>query len=451
MTRKLFLSGLGVLGALAFLSSAAAAKPEIVALPGGARLIVAYEPDSPLAAIDVFFRVGYAEENERSAGITALLARAWGRAAQGRSEALLGADIGGLGGNVGSQFGGDFVELWAVTAGTEDAFGRAAQLLVQNLIGRPEFSEAAVADAKKEQARALALENDALFAATLSRLRSRLWDASPYARSPLGSEASIARITAEQIRAFYDRYFLPDRAVIVVAGNVPPERARRIVEASMAAGGWLDRGRSPAVRPIAPESLGRDTPTVTVNRRARVTFMMAGFVAPGTRQASDYPALLLLEALVGGGKSSRLFRSLRDTQGIGYEVGSILQPGLYQGLLAGYVVTATYQMTPGGPQPILGDVSRALVSEMKSLLERPPDAAELGRVKALVKGRWALRHQRLKDRAFLLGWSEAMGLGADFDTGFDARIDAVTPEDVGRVAQTVLGANHVLALTLPEP
>ena len=430
--------------------AAAAAKPEVITLANGARLVHSYEPDSPLVTIDIFFRVGYAEENGTNAGITSLLSRAWISSARGRGAAMLSTDIGGLGGNVGTSFGGDYVELWAVTVADRRAVDRAAQTLIQNVIGRPEFGAEAVAEAKKEQLRALALEDDPLRDNTLSRVRTRLWNASPYARSPLGTEASVASLTPEKVLAFYERYFTPDRAVIVVAGNLPADQARKIVESNMAASGWRDKGRSPAVRPIAPEFLSRPVPTVRVNRRALVTFVMAGFVTPGTAQAADYPTLLLLEALVGSGKTSRLFRNLRDERGIGYEVGSLLQPGLYQGFLAGYVATEPYRMGPGGPQPIQDEVSRALVAEMKSVITRPPDEAEIARAKALVTGRYALRHQRLKDRAFLLGWSETMGLGAAFDAEFDARIAAVTPAALQRLAQTVLGAHHVLAVTQPE-
>lgn len=444
--------GWGVVAAFCLLLPAepAAAKPEVSRLASGARLIVSYEPDSPLVAIDVFFRVGYAEESAKNAGITALITRAWTASAQGRGARTLSADIDRLGGNVGTRFGGDYAELWAVTPADKNAVDRAAQALIFNIMGRPEFSEEAVEAAKKDQLRAFALENDGLFANTLSRLRARLWDASPYARAPQGTSDTLKSLSATQVRAFYDLYFTPDRAVIVVAGNLRPEAARKLVETNIGASGWPNKSRSPKVRPIPPEFLPRPVPTVTVDRRAPVTFMMAGFVTPGTEQQQDYPALVLLEVLVGSGKSSRLFRNVRDAKGIGYEVGSLIQPGLYQGLLAGYVVTATYRYGPSGAQPVLGEVSRALLGEMRSLITRPPDAAELARAKALVTGRYALRHQRLKDRAYLLGWSEVMGLGAAFDTDFDARVRAVTSTDIQRLAQTILGANHVLAATLPE-
>ncbi len=459
MKRSLFLTTVFCLAMLLLArpAAAAAAPPEVITLPSGATLIISPETDSPLAVIDIFFRVGYAEEQQAAAdpGITSLLSRAWISQSEARGEELLGADIVALGGNVGASFGGDYTELYAVTLATEEAFQKAAQTLILNVIGQPTFPEAAVEEARQSQLRALQLENDQLLADTLSRLRRRLWDLSPYTRSPLGTPESVRAITAQKVRTFYNKYFRPDRAVIVVAGNIPSERVRRIVEANISASGWAgNRPKSPPVAALAPESLSQTPPDVNVSRRARITFMMAGFLAPGTRQAAaDYPALLLLEALVGGGKSSRLFRNLRDTKGIGYEVGSLLQPGMYQGLLAGYVatVTSSQQGPNGAPLSNPSDVSRSLIAEMKSLAARPPDEAEIARARALVKGRYALRHERLKERAFLLGWSEVMGLGAAFDTTFDARLDAVTPADLQRVIKSVLGGNHVLSMTLPEP
>lgn len=440
--------------------AAAAAPPVVTRLASGATLIVSPEPDSPLVALDIFLRVGQAEERQARlngapapAGITSLIARAWLSGSEGRGAESLARDIGGLGGNVGTDFGGDYVELYAVTTAGPDTFNKAAATLIANVIGRPAFDEDALVAARQDQLRALQLENDALFAHTLSRVRSRVWDVSPYAGSPLGTEQSVRGITVAQVRAFYHAYFRPDRAVIVVAGNVEPDAVRREIEANIGAAGWAQRGVSPPTAPLAPETLAKTPPDVSVGRRSRATVLMAGFLAPSTSRPDDYAALLVLDALVGGGKGGRLFRNVRDTRGIGYDVGSLVQPGRYQSLLAGYLATITLLRGPNGQvRSTLGEASRALVDEMRSLAqsERPLTEAEIARAKAYVKGRYALRHERLKDRAYLLGWSEVMGLGAAFDTSFDARIDAVTPEQVRGLARTVLGANHVLAATVPE-
>ena len=431
----------------------------VTKLASGATLIVAPEPDSPLVAVDIFFRVGYAEERQSGRrgvpvpeGITALLTRAWLGGSEGRGAETIARDIGGLGGNVGADAGGDYVELFAVTSAGAQTFQKAAATLIANVIGRPSFDDAAIETARRDQLRALLLQNDPLFASALGRVRNRLWDDSPYARSPLGTEESVRAITAAQVRAFYATYFRPDRAVIVVAGNVDPQMAQKEIEANIGAAGWAEKGPSPAPLPIAPETLARTPPDVSVGRRAPVTVLMAGFLAPGTERPDDYAALLVVDALAGGGKGGRLFRTVRDERGIGYDVGSLVQPGRYQSLLAGYLATVTLLRGPNGPRSVLGEVSGTLLDALKGLAssKRSPTGAEIARAKAFLKGRYALRHERLKERAFLLGWSEIMGLGAAFDTGFDARIEAVTPEAIQRTARAVLGGNHVIAVTLPE-
>jgi predicted Zn-dependent peptidase len=304
--------------------------------------------------------------------------------------------------------------------------------------------------------RAIRLENDLPLAHTLSRLRGRLWDVSPYARPPLGTEQSVAAIRPGALRTFYERFVRPDRAVIVVAGNVRPDTAGRIVRDNLRAGGWGDEGRSPRPQGIPPETLRGAPPLVFVGRRSPVTFVAAGFLAPGTEQRDDYAVLLVLDALIGGGKGGRLFRNLRDTEGIGYEIGSVLQPGRYQSLLAGYLATDIRRgpVSPGGEfRTAVNAVSQKLLTEMRSVADpdRPPTDAEIARARAYLKGRYALRHERLRDRSYLLGWSEVMGLGWSFDPEFDARIDAVPAARVQQLARQILVRSHpVLAVTLPD-
>jgi hypothetical protein len=89
--------------------------------------------------------VGGAEEGGRNgapAGISALLSRAWAASTAGKTEALLGRDIRAIGGNVGTRFGSDWVGVYAVTRATDAAFQQAAQTLLFNIVGRPDFPDA---------------------------------------------------------------------------------------------------------------------------------------------------------------------------------------------------------------------------------------------------------------------------------------------------------------------
>lgn len=432
-----------------------AARAEALPLTSGARLVVIEEPASPLVAIDVFFRVGLGDEKE-TWGMNALLTRAWITEAQGRSKELLGWDIGRIGGNVGTYFDGDCAEIWAVSRADEASVREAAATLLLNLVTRPAFTDSAVEAARGSLLRDIAREQEDPMRYALDRLRARVWDQAPYSRAPLGSEKTVRGITPTQAREFYARYYRPDRAVIVVAGNIRPEAAKQIVEDNLNAGGWNEKGPSPAETPVRPETVPAGLRDRSVERRAPATTVMAGFLTPGTASSgsrTDYPALLVLDALLGGGKSARLFRTLRDTDGAAYEARSVLQASRQQGVLTGYVIAGGQQK--GADEDAASSRARlreSLLREMRSLAASP-DAitdADLSRAKAYLKGRHLRDRQRLKDRAFGAGWAEIMGLGAAFDTEYEKRIDAVTKEQVTRLAGVVLGSNPAVVYTLAE-
>jgi zinc protease len=414
-----------------------AAIPEITRLTNGAKLVTIYDPQSPVVAIDVFFRVGMSDEVQKS-GITALITRAWFSDGRYRSAKQLRRDIGAFGTGVGSSFGGDFAEIWSVSDASPSAVEQSAQTLLLNLIASPGFSSEAVATARDEQLRAIALEKDNPLATTLNRLRGRVWFESPQGRPLLGSEASVSGITAKDVQAYYTRFFRPSRAVIVVAGNITSLRARLLVEQSLNAAGWGEAGR-----PDAPESLSPPERIPTTLRDIDLGYSLPasvfalGYLAPGTAAStpSDWATLTVLDAILGGGKATRLFR-LRDEAAlpespVGYEIRTQLTTSRSQSLWAVYVI---------GNNPSKATRARIL-AELNAFGtgEKPVTDKELLRAKAYLKTKHIIERQTLKDRSYATGWAETMGLGARFESDYDSLIDAVTVEDVTKLARTIFG------------
>jgi zinc protease len=355
--------------------------------------------------------------------------------------ALLRADVARVGG-IGTDFADDWVSLWGLSR-PED-FQKSCQTLLTNLVSNPLFSREAVARAKEDQRQTLALDRDRLTVAIMDRLRARLFSLSPYGQPPQGEESSISTLTPETIITYYHRRFRPSRCVVAVAGKVTPEDARRMVEAAFGAGGWNDRPEAPPLAAIPVEQVPTNLRDQMVPRRAPATVFARAFLAPGTDTGrSEYPALLLLDAVLGGGKSARLYAGLRDGNQTptAYDIQTILTPNRAQSLWALYVI---------GDAP-LKTVREALATELSGLADgsRPITAEELERAKAYLKARHAQARQRRKDRAFGIGWAETMGLGADFDTAYDARLDAVTLDAVNDLARRVFTSGSATVYSLP--
>jgi predicted Zn-dependent peptidase len=112
--------------------------------------------------------------------------------------------------------------------------------------------------------------------------------------------------------------------------------------------------------------------------------------------------------------------------------------------------------TAGNPRasaepPLSPDAAlRLLAEQVDGLVTDPPSDAEVRRGRSIAVGREALRHERARDRAFLLSWYEAMGVGAEFDAALPARIAAVTRADVLRVGRAYLSPRAAV-LIVPQP
>jgi predicted Zn-dependent peptidase len=431
--------------------AAKVAKPVVTRLRDGVRLVVLPEPNATSVAVDVFFLVGRADEGAKE-GINALIARAWGGESENRSAALLRNDIARVG-SLGTDFGSDWMEIWSLSSAEPSDVRKSLQTLLTNLVANPLFSPAAITEAIEEQRAAIALAQDDPITDVLDRLRARAWGASPYGLPPLGTGDSLALLRPDEVTTYYYRNFRPERCVIAVTGSVDPEEIKNLVEKSLGAGGWDERSPAPPAAKIMPDVIPLGLRDQSVPRRASSLVFATGWLAPGTDTVEGgggrdgYAAFLLLDTVMGGGKASRLFRALRDTTSegapaapVGYDVRTQLLSGRAQSLWIVYIVGDT-------PAQTCREALRAQVDALATGA-RPVSEEEMIRARTYLKAQHLRERQRLRDRASGIGWAEVMGLGADFDTDFDTRLDSISTEDVNRFARRLFRGESASVSTL---
>ncbi|HUX20168.1 MAG TPA: pitrilysin family protein [Spirochaetia bacterium] len=125
-----------------------------------------------------------------------------------------------------------------------------------------------------------------------ARLRSELFRDSPYAHDALGTQAKLESVTAEDLKRFHDRWYLPNNAILVVAGDVDPNSALtdiRDLFGSIPAG-TLPKGADAAPKPAAPVSL--DLTDHLAYGAAAISLRLPGYESP------DYPAALVLTQII---------------------------------------------------------------------------------------------------------------------------------------------------------
>lgn len=255
----------------------------------------------------------------------------------------------------------------------------------------------------------------------------------PLARSILGTAETVSAITPDSLGDFHRSGYRASNIVVSAAGNVDHEElVSRIVDVNPAA----------QTRPESPEpTLPSPTGCLrVVTRTTEQAHLMVGGLGY-SRHHPDRFAWGLLDNLLGGGMSSRLFQEIREKRGLAYSVYSYRNPFGETGLYAVYV----------GTMP--GNVTEALdviIEELDRLMESGVTEAELERAKGHTRGALILSLEDPSSRMSRLGKSELVNGEILSVDELVARVDAVTLEDVSRVARDLFRPqSRVLAVIGP--
>lgn len=393
-----------------------------VTLANGVVVIVGENPAVDIIAARCFLRAGNRYEPIAQAGLSYLLAAVLTKGTQERTSQEIAEQVESVGASLGADNDADFflLRLKTVTADFADMLHLAGELLRY-----PAFPEAEVELERRLALRSLRSLREQPFAVAFEQLRQALYGQHPYAFEGMGTEATMAELTPAHLHTFHQTYFRPDNLVVSLWGQIKPDAAIALVEKVF--GDW-----SPPASPLPDLTLPTPLPqprTVTTRQDTQQAAILVGYLAPAVDDP-DYIPLKLINTYLGNGLSSRLFVELREKLGLAYSVSSLYPTRLDASHFVAYMGTAPANRD----QAIAG-----LRGELERLRTVTLTADELQVVKNKMLGQYALGKQSNAQMAQIYGWYEILGLGVDFDRQFQTAVQAVTSEDVQRVACRVFG------------
>lgn len=266
------------------------------------------------------------------------------------------------------------------------------------------------------------------------------YTAHPYKRPGIGSIEELDAATIDDVRAFHAAYYRPDNAALIVVGNFDEKQLDAWVDTYF---GPLKRPAEPIKRVTAVEP-PRTTPGTFKGYGPNVPLpaILMTWHAPAA-SSPDAPALTVLDAILSGGKSSRLYDSLVYEQQVASDIFSDASLPQQPGLVMVGAILAGGKTLPEGEKALLGQVAR--------LRDAPPSAAELAEAKnELVAGKLRER-ETIDGRAFALGYALRTAGDAALANKELAELQAVTAADVQRVARKYLtDAGRMTILYQPE-
>jgi len=265
---------------------------------------------------------------------------------------------------------------------------------------------------------------------------------SPYRHPVIGWMQDIQAITPEDLRRWYQQWYAPNNATLVVVGDVDPAKVRDLAEKHF---GPLPPSDLVPPRPtVEPPQLGERR--IVVKTPAELPYIALGYKAPTLKtaaQAWEPYALAVLDGILDAGSSARLSRNLVRGSQIAAAVGTSYSPTSRLDELF---------MLAGNPAPgrTSAELERALRAEVARLREELISADELARVIAQVVAADVYQQDSMFYQGMRLGILETVGLGWNRLDDYVQRIQAVTPEQVREVARNYLTDDRLTVATL-EP
>ncbi|MBZ9896408.1 insulinase family protein [Mesorhizobium sp. BR1-1-6] len=262
-------------------------------------------------------------------------------------------------------------------------------------------------------------------------LDATLWQNQPYRIPVIGWMQEMEQLNRTDAIAFYNKYYQPNNAVLIVAGDVEPDTVKALAEKTY---GKIARGPDlpPRVRPVEPEQNTRRTVTLS-DARVSVPNFSTQWVVPSyhTAKPGEAEALDLLAEILGGGNRSRLYQALVVRQGIASNAGAYFQGTMLDD------TNFTVYGTPRGDARLV-DVEAAVDAEVVRIAREGVTVKELDKAKDRYVRSMVFARDKQDSMANIYGAELATGGNVQDIEQWPERIRNITPGEIKAVAARYL-------------
>jgi predicted Zn-dependent peptidase len=422
-----------------------ATEHRITTLDCGARVVSELMPSVRSVSLGFWIGAGSAQEHDAQAGISHLLEHMLFRGSSRYESAEIDQIFDAMGAELNA---GTDKETTSVYARVLDGHLERALDVIADMVWRPRLEEL-------EAEREVVLEEIAMYEddpqdRVFDVLGEAVFGEHPMGRAVIGSAQVVGAVTREQLQAFHAERYTPADIVISAVGSVDHDELVRMVERhtidpAKRAGGTAEQAVDPTKRAsgTAEEAGGTehsgDALLGAPSFQRRVRFLRKDteqyHVCLGgrglAREDERRFALRVLDTVLGGGASSRLFQEVRERRGLAYSVFSFSNM---------YAATGEVGLYVGTRPENLGQALEVIATELERFVREPADTAELERARENAKGRLVLSLESTGARMNRLGGSVLHDLPILTVEEIIARIDAVTVEDLRELASELFRA-----------
>ena len=396
-------------------------------LDNGLTLLTESMPHMRSVAIGVWVRRGSRHESLAECGLSHFIEHMVFKGTQSRTAEQIAAQVDSIGGNMDAFTAKEYAAFHLKVL---DEHVPLAVEILSDIVRHPLFDPEEMTREKKVIFEEMNMVEDTPDDLVMELLSETFWPDHPLGRPILGTRDSLSSFSRDQLAAFFHAVYRPSNLVLAAAGNLEHDAIRALVEETfgdLAAGGT---GEAEAAPPPA------DGMVLRSKKELEQVHLCLGRPAPAQAHDDRYAAHIL-NTVLGGSMSSRLFQNVREKRGLAYSISSGI---------ATYTDTGSITVYAGTSLDSLDEVIRLTLEEMRRVRDEPLPDEELRRAKDHLKGSLLLSLESTGSRMSYLARQE-MYFGRFFSTEELAqRIERVTAEEVRQIAQDFFDPKHI-ALT----
>ena len=395
---------------------------------GGVPVVVENIPGSQSAAFMIGVATGSRDEHPEIFGLSHLLEHTVFRETETRDSYQMAKEMEGAGGELNAFTGREMTAFYGITI-KETA--PTAMDMVGDIVAHPKINEEDTELEKKIVLQELSMIRNEPDSYIHDLFESTLWRGHPLCQDEGGDEKIVAGLTSADLRAYYDeKYRIPNLAVYA-AGSIDVDETVRWAEETL--DGMSGGTRNQRSAPSAPKSEYR-----FVKGDAEHCHVAMGFPSYGASHP-DRMAASMVSAVLGSGTSSRLFQAVREKKALVYSIYTTVSQNSDASSLTSYMSCTDKNVV---------EAMETVATVISGFLREGLEKGELERAKRLVKGANVRNMESTEHRLYRLGVNHMLNGSTETLEDRLARIDAVTEDDVMRVAQDLLREDRLNTVVL---
>lgn len=399
-------------------------------LSDGATMLYTPNSSNDIIAISIYAKGG--QLLDKIAGTANLTAATMMKGTKNYTSLELSQVLEDNGIKIVPSVGADAFSITVLT--TKDEYDKTMELL-NEVVNNAIFDDYEIEKVKSDKLSAIKTNKDVPIKQAIEEYRDMIYKNTPYSISSKVLEKNIQNIKKSDIIEYYNKIFNPKNIVISINGNIDKDKTiqdlNKIFE-SKADSQTFDYKiyDSKIPRITAPR-------TNTIKMPTETAWILLGWQTDGVLSEKDYATLQVIDSILGTGMSSRLFKELREQEGLAYQLGTGYSPNVLRGSFMMYIGTnpATLEKSKQG-----------LFSEIEKLKTEYVGDKELKDAKEKLIGNYVIGLETNLDKASNTGWYEASTRGYEFKEKYVDLINSVTDADIIEVANKYFNDNYIMSI-----